>query len=122
MTTVINTFKVNGTLLSHNPTEHKWINRPPIGTDGNGREIYPAPREYEMKWDLLTAAEFDEIYGYYALIGNTGTVSVDLPQYRTTTYQFRTYSGCVLQEPQFEDFFENYYVGVRLLVVKINGT
>lgn len=120
--TTDNAFKINSTLLTHQPTEHSWNNREAIGTDGNGRNIYPAPRAYELKWDFLDTAEFNEIYGYYALIGNTGTVSVDLPQYRSTTYQFHTYSGCILQEPTFEGYFENYYMNVRLLIVRVNGT
>lgn len=115
----VNDFKINGTSLTHQPTDHHWQERDSIGRDGNGRLIYPALREYELKWDFLDATEFNEIYTYFLAVGATGSVVASLPQYGNSTYQFYAYSGCILEEPEFSTYFENYYQGVRLLIARI---
>lgn len=114
-----NAFKINGTPLSHQPSDHDWVDRESLGIDGNGHAIYPSVREYQLEWDFLSATEFNEIYTYFSAVGQTGTVTIDLPQYANATYQFVTYSGCVLREPTFGKYFENYYTDIKLLVVKI---
>ena len=120
MTTVVNSFSINGVLLTHQPTEHGWQNREIVGVDGNGHNVYVATREYQLEWDFLDATEFNEIYGYFLSVGNTGTAVVGLPQYPPVgVYQFYSYSGCVLYEPTYEGYMENYYKSVKLLIVKI---
>lgn len=114
-----NAFKINGVALSHQPSDHNWKDRDILGVDGNGHAIYPSPREYELTWDFLSSTEFQEIYAYYQAIGHTGTAVVELPQWANATYQFFAYSGCVLREPTFGKYFENYYSDVKLLIVKI---
>lgn len=117
--TVFNTFSFNGTVLTAQPTSHKWISKGEIGVDGSGRGIYAAYREYEMKWDFLSTDEFQQIYNYFQAIGQTGTVVASLPQFNATDYQFYSYSGCVLREPEVGDYFQNYISDVRLLIVRI---
>ena len=115
----MNAFKINGTSLTHQPTTHKWVDRDAVGVDGNAHSIYPAFREYELRWDYLSATEFNEVYGYYSAVGQTGTVVASLPRYSTSTYAFFDYTGCVLQEPRFGGFFEEYYEDIQLLIVRI---
>lgn len=117
--TVFNTFGFNGTTLSAQPTSHKWGNRETIGVDGSGRGIYPAYREYELKWDFLSTEEFREIYAFFQAIGQTGTVVASLPKYGDIDYTFYNYSGCVLREPEVGDYFQNYISDVKLLIVRI---
>ena len=113
------TFKLGGTTLTQQPTTHKWVNSDPVGIDGNAHAMYPAFREYEIEWDFLSAAQFNEIKNYFTSIGNTGSIVASLPQYGASTYTFFDYTGCVLREPQYDSYFEQYYQGVKLLIVRI---
>lgn len=114
------TYKINGTAITLQPETGQWVTQEPIGTDGNGRAIYPAPREFEMKWGLMSMSEFAQIKTFFSSVGATGTVSVDLPEYGASSWQFRTYSGCVLSQPEMSAFFEEYINDVRLIVRKVN--
>lgn len=116
---VFNTFGFNGTTLSAQPTSHKWIMSDQIGEDGSGRGIYAAYNQYELKWDFLTPAEFNEIYNFFQAIGQTGTVVASLPKFNDTTYVFYGYSGCVLRKPDVGEWFQNYVSDVRMLIVRI---
>lgn len=120
--TVQNAFAFNGTLLSHQPTEHHWISRGSLGVDGNGVEVYVAPRQYEMKWDFLNIEEFSELNAYFLAQGVTGSVVASLPKWNGNQYQFYAYSGCIVKELEYEGWFENFYQGTRLLIIRINGT
>lgn len=113
-----NTFKINGVSLSLQPADHNWVPRQEFGRDGAGHNVYPAMRQYEMQWDFMTASEFYDLLNHYNS-NSTGTVVVDLPEWANSTYQFKSYSGCVLDEPQSSGFFENYYQSVTLLITSI---
>lgn len=118
--TVQNDLKINGTSLPLQPSEHRWVERDLLGVDGNGRGIYPQYRDYELKWDFLSPDEFNTLNSYFLSIGQTGTANVDLPKYPpTATYQFQTYSGTILREPTYSNYFENYYQSVKLLIVRV---
>jgi hypothetical protein len=119
MTTVQNAFKINGSSISHQPTDHRWVNRNEIGITGDGHAVYPAIREYELTWDFLTPTEFNEIYTHFLSIGTTGSVAVELPRYANSSYSFYAYSGCILREPTFDAYHENYYTNVKLLIARI---
>ena len=120
--TYTNAFAFNGNVLSHQPTNHNWEDRDVIGTDGNGQNVYVAPREYKLQWDYLNTEEWNEIYAYFLAQGVTGSVTSSLPKWRTTPYQFYNYSGTVLREPTYENWFENFYSNVRLTIVRITTT
>jgi hypothetical protein len=113
------TFKINGTALSRFPTNHRWINQDAIGATGDGHPMYPAYREYELEFDFATPSEFNEFVTFYNGIGITGTISADLPEYGTSSYTFRTYSGIVMSQPEYGNFFEQHYQSARLLLVRI---
>ena len=117
----VNTFKINGASFTRQPTNHRWINQDPYGVSGDGHPSYPAYREYEMEFDFADASEFYDFNTYWQSIGLTGSVSVDLPEHPTTAsaYQFRTYSGVVINQPEYNSYFENYYQSCRLLIVRI---
>jgi hypothetical protein len=114
-----NAFKFNNVLLSLQPTDHNWVGRNQYGISGDGHPIYPAVRQYQLKWSLSSASEFQEFLNAYNQVSVTGTLSVDLPEWNSATYQFRTYSGCSLTEPEFSNYYENYFQEVSLLVIGI---
>lgn len=113
------TFKLGGTTLTAQPTIHRWVDRDAVGIDGNAHAMYPLFREYEIEWDFMSASEFNQIRTFFSAIGNTGTVVAEIPQYGSSTYVFYAYTGCVLREPTYENYYETYYQGVKLLIVRI---
>lgn len=113
------TYKINSTSLTAQPETGQWIDREELGRDGNGRPIYPAPREFEMRWGFISMSDWSQLRTFFQSVGSTGTVSVDLPQYGSSSWAFRTYSGCILNEPTTGRFFEEYVSDVRLIVTKI---
>lgn len=115
---VLNTFALNGTTIAQ-PTDHHWLERQSVGTDGNGVEVYVAPRQYELKWDFLDTDEWNSIYSIFLAQGVTGSVVASLPQWNTTPYAFYAYSGTIIRELTYDNWFQNYYSNVRLLIVKI---
>jgi len=117
--TVFNVIAFNGTVLNAQPSSHKWVAKTEIGVDGSGRGIYPLYREYELKWDFLSTDEFQQIYNFFLSIGQTGTIVATLPQFNAADYQFYSYSGTILREPEIGDYFQNYISDVKMLIVRI---
>lgn len=113
------TYKINGTALSTQPESGEWKDREEIGRDGNGRAIYPGPREFELKWGLVSMSDWAQLRTFFQSVSATGTVVVDLPQYGSSSWAFYSYSGCVLSEPKTGQFFEEYISDARLIVSKI---
>lgn len=112
-------YKINNVAFTLQPEAGKWITRESVGIDGAGHPIYPAVREFEMRWSLMSASEFKQVQDAYNTIGNTGTCMVMLPEYGAATYTFKNYSGCTLREPEINEFFEEHVTGIFLLVLKI---
>lgn len=121
--TVQNDIKINGTSIPIQPSDHRWVDRDQIGTDGNGRAIYTLYREYEIKWDLLSMSEWNDLNNYFLSIGQTGTVNVDLPKYPPSAiYQFQTYSGTILREITYSGYYENYIKDAKMLIARVRTT
>jgi len=70
-------------------------------------------------WKVIPPADFYELVNAYNSYGVTGTAVVDLPQWGNPSGMFYSYSGCVIGEPEHSGFFENYYVGAKLLITSI---
>lgn len=113
------TYKINGTELDPQPTQAKWVPRRVLSEDGNGRPIYPAVREFEMRWQLTDPEQINALQGFFNSVGATGTAVVDLPQFAAPTYTFFPYSGTVLREPEFNSFFSEHITEVVLFITKI---
>lgn len=113
------TYIINGTSLTLQPESGRWIDRDGIGVDGNGHAVYSGVREFEMQWGFMSMSEWNELYGLFVAIGNTGTAVVSLPSYANSSWAFREYSGTVLREPEVGEFFETHVSNVKLLIVKI---
>jgi len=120
--TVLNQIAFNGSVLITQPSTHGWNQRDSVGIDGNGVEVYVAPREYSLKFDLLDTDEFNQIYTLFLAQGVTGSLVSTLPKWNASPYQWYQYSGTIIREPTYEGYFQNYYQNVYLLVVRITGT
>ena len=113
------TYQINGTEISIQPTEGRWIPRTEIGVDGNGRPIYSSVRSFELSWQLVDPATINQLQTFFEGVGATGTAVASLPQYGAATYTFYDYSGCVLQEPNWDAYFSQYVTELVLVVTKI---
>lgn len=109
----------NGVDLDMQPSDHHWVTPSPLGYNGNGTPIYPALWEYELIFNLESAADFNDLMGYVNLISTTGTVTASLPERGATTYTYKNYSGCHLTQPEMQNYFEEYSQEVRLLITGI---
>ena len=113
-------YKINGNDLPLLPTDGGWQQRRVLGTDGNNLAIYEPTYSYMISWDFLTYEEFEVIYDYWFAISASGSVSIALPPRKGAAYTpFTTYTGCVLDEPVHDKFYQGYYPSVRLQVRNI---
>lgn len=111
-------YKFNGVELRTYPTESQWQKRKVLATDGNGQPIYDPARSCELKWDLISVNDFDQLNSAYRGQGISGTV-VDLPKWSGNSWQYQSYTGCVINEPEVGAYFETYVSKVVLLVSKV---
>lgn len=113
------TYKINGTELLLQPTTGRWLPREMLGVNGFGHPIYPAVREFEITWQLKGPSEANQLQNFFNSVGSTGTSVVELPQYAAATYVFYAYSGCVLHEPNYGEFFTQNILNVSLMISNI---
>jgi len=111
-------YKINGVTLYLQPTTGRWAERGELGVDGGGHSIYPAPREFELRWGLMDSSGLGQLENYYNQMGNTGTLVFDLPRFGISSYTFYSFSGCTMTEPQVNEYFEQHYMDVRVTVRK----
>ena len=110
------TYAVNGTDFLMQPTTGRWLPRPLVGITGDGHPVYPQTREYELRWTLDTPADFDQMRLWFESCFITGTLVIDLPQWDSSTYTFRSYTGCVLYEPEQNVYFAEHHTDVVMIV------
>lgn len=111
-------YRANGTLFPLQPTSGRWLPRKAYGVSGDGHPLYPPRRSFELRWQLMSADDFNTFLGYYEAQGVTGTVVTSLPQW-SETYQFFAYSGTVWQEPEVGTYFQEHVEDVILVVTNI---
>lgn len=112
-------YKINGTDITIQPETGHWVDRESIGRDGNGRNVYVAPREFELKWGLISISEWSQLRTFFGSVGATGTAVVTLPKYSSSSYAYYDYSGCILNEPTVGEYFEEFVSDVRLVVSRV---
>jgi hypothetical protein len=113
------TYAINGTPLSLQPTSGRWLAQDEIGITGDGHSIYPALREFELRWQLEGPSDHSQLVNFFNAIQITGTMVVDLPKYGASSYFFFSYSGCVVQQPELGQYYEQYINDVVLVVRNI---
>lgn len=107
----------NGIDLTLQPSTGKWMERTDYGFDGNGHPIYSQFRQFELKWELISTNDAQQIISLYNTVGNTGTLTSCLPDWGNANFTFRNYSGTTLQDPTVGEYFQGYIQSVTLLVV-----
>lgn len=112
-------YAIQGTDLTLQPTTGRWQSKDALGLDGAGHPIYPAFKNFEASFQLMSISDFNQLYTFFLSVSNTGTVAVDLPQFSAADYRFNRYSGCILHEPSVGEYFNEYVTDVRLLITNI---
>ena len=115
------TYKINGVELTLQPTSGRWLPKSPVGITGDGHPIYPAVREYELRWGLASPSEVDQVRDYFSLSVLTGTLVVDLPQLSAATYTFTSYSGCTAYEPEQNVYYTEYVTDIVMMIGNIRA-
>ena len=114
------TYAINGTDFTLQPTSGRWMPRSPVGITGDGHPIYPAIYEFEIRWSLSSQEDLYQIQNFRDAVVLTGTINVDLPAYRGSSYVFQTYTGCTLYEPERDRYFSDNTTDFLLLVGNIH--
>jgi len=113
-------YKINGVQLLIEPTAGKWSPRDQFGIDGNGHSIYSSVRQFEINFGFLTPEQQNQLQGFFNSVITTGTAVVELPEYGASTYVFKSYSGCVLREPEQGQYFIENIAETTLLITNIS--
>lgn len=113
------TYRINGTAISPQPTSGQWLDRQELGVDGNAHYIYPLYREFEMRWEFTPSSNIGALQTFFNSVGTTGTCVVELPKYGNPTWAFYAYTGCVLREPTWGEYFQERAASASMLVIKI---
>lgn len=111
-------FAINGVNLTLPPSDGGWIVRDTLGRDGNNRPIYPAIREFEMRWNLISSADLQQIINAQ-LASVTGSIVSDLPQWGASDYLFYRYSGTIWNEVTVGHYFVGYTTDVTLVISNV---
>jgi hypothetical protein len=109
-------FSLNGTTFIMQPTTATHDQRDNMGFDGNGHPVYPSVRSFKITWNLMHPTDAQQIINAYNAVQNTGTVSFDLPFYGDGGYQFKCYSGCTIEEPEFGEYYMGYITDGKLII------
>jgi hypothetical protein len=115
-------FKLNGTEFLMQPTTHRWLPRPILGVDGNGHAIYPGVREFEMRFNLQSPNEYNQLLSWFRSQEITGSATLELPGFGFDSYNFVPYSGCAVREPEMDVYFNENHSEVVLLITNIRLT
>lgn len=111
-------YRINGTEFIIQPTTGRWMERGMLDMSGDGHPIYGAVREFELRWNLISQDQVEQAQEWYERT-ISGTVSIDLPKFRGSTYEFQTYSGCSLYEPGRGVYFTEHTTEFILMVGNI---
>lgn len=113
------TYKLNGEEFVQQPTTGRWLPRSIFGIAGNGHAIYSGVRQFEITWNITSPSGTYQLQNWFETILATGTAVVDLPKYGDAEYQFFSYSGCAVREPEYSPYFSENITSVSLLITNI---
>lgn len=112
-------YYINGTELLLQPTSGRWLPRTMLGVSGDGHGIYSGVREFEMRFQLGSPQDYNQVITFFNSIQPTGTAVVTLPRFGYSTYEFFDYSGCTIREPETGPYFSEYQNDLLLLITNI---
>ena len=81
--------------------------------------VYPGVREFEIRWGLLDATGTNQLQNFFETVFITGTAVVELSKYASPGWIFYAYSGCLIREPEFNMYFNQYTQDVVLNITNI---
>jgi len=108
---------INGNNIP-DPQSTRWDPRRPLGVAGDGHEVYPEVRSFQMRWSLLPLDDLKTLYDVFAG-ATSGTSVVELPDPFAGSWTFREFSGVIITEPTFADYFEEHVTNVVLVLTNI---
>jgi len=112
-------YKINGVEFPIQPTSGRWTPKQIFGITGDGHAMYSGVREFEIRWGLLDATGTNQLQNFFNAILVTGTAVVELPKYASPGWIFYAYTGCLVREPEFGSYFNQYTQDVTLIVSQI---
>lgn len=113
------TYAIYNQTLPLEPTEGNWVNQRELGRSGAGLQIVSPVFGYELKWGLMDKSEFHQLMHIYNSTSGS-FVPCSLPDYDSDSYEFYSYTGCVVNKPQVSRYFNEHVTGVSLLITNIN--
>lgn len=113
------TYKINGVEMTLQPTTGRWVPKQLVGITGDGHHVYPSIREFEMRWQLGSPSDVDQLVTWFETQVLTGTLVVTLPQWHRSSYTFYDYTGCTMSEPEFDVYFNENITNVALVIRNI---
>lgn len=112
-------FGVNGVNFLLQPTSFKWAEKTLLGIDGQGRKVYPAIKDFELHWGIMSTTDLAQLINLQLSVSSTGSVVADLPKWGDTGYLFYGYSGTYISEPTVGDYFAEHVTDVVLIISNI---
>lgn len=112
------TYKLNGTEIPQ-PTTGRWLPIPVLGKTGRGYPIYPQVAQFELRWNLSSVPDADQVRDFWTSVSLTGSVVVDLPRWNGSTYAFYSYTGCSLYRPEWNAYFSEHITDIVMIVGNI---
>ena len=111
-------YSANGVSIFQ-PTEGQWVGKDLLGIDGQGRKVYPALKEFQLSWGLLTTTQLSQLINLQLAVSSTGSVVIDLPEWGASGYIFKSYSGTYISEPEVGAYFSEHVTDTKLVVSNI---
>jgi hypothetical protein len=118
ITNITPLYKINGTGFRA-PARAGWVIPPKKGLNGQGANIYEPYSTFEFTWTEMLPEDFKVIRDLWAQNYNSGTFTVDLPEYGSVNYQFKTYTGVQMDQPEISNYDFGYFSTVTLTIRKI---
>jgi len=113
-------YEINSESLLLCPERGRWLNRDSVGIDGSGRNTYEPNRSFELRWSLMSMAEFAQLCDFYNAVAHTGTVDVVLPSKCADLWTGIHYTA-KLDEPTTRGYWNYHHSGVRLRIRDIGA-
>jgi hypothetical protein len=110
-------YVINGNNIP-DPEAGRWDPRRALGVAGDGHNVYPEVRQFQMRWRLLPLDDLKTLYDVFAG-ASSGTSVVELPDPYAGSWTFREFSGVIVHEPTFGDYFEEHVTSVALILSNI---
>jgi len=115
-------YEVNTVPLLLQPESGRWLDRKEIGVDGQNRPIYEPTYSFEIKWGPMSAAQWDQLCGFFEGVSITGTASIVLPtRCGADIWTSATYSGVLFEQPKRDRYWQQHSMRPSMVVRNITA-